>query len=160
MLTGQWPSGRRYVNEAQLHPGLELGGDELAYSRMMRKLSSTPGVPGADGEDGEFTVKLLKVRICWRNNSFCLRGYRHSGRGKTLRHLTCRAGPIFIKHLCIKLTPDGLKFVEFLKTFLKGCDYFVNFGVEENFILLCWVRNVEKVNYCKIIKTVIGVKLP
>ncbi|XP_076018245.1 chromodomain-helicase-DNA-binding protein 8 isoform X3 [Genypterus blacodes] len=60
VLTGQWPSGRRYVTEAQLHPALELGGDELAYSRMMRKASGTPGVPGADGEDGEFTVKLLK----------------------------------------------------------------------------------------------------
>lgn len=63
VLTGQWPSGRRYVTEAQLHPSFELGGDELTYSRMMRKASGTPGVPGADGEDGEFTVKLLKVSV-------------------------------------------------------------------------------------------------
>ncbi|XP_075953358.1 chromodomain-helicase-DNA-binding protein 8 isoform X1 [Anarhichas minor] len=60
MLTGQWPSGRRYVPEAQLNPGSELAGDEMAYTRVIRKPSGTPGVPGEDGEDGEFTVKLLK----------------------------------------------------------------------------------------------------
>ncbi|KAF7648394.1 hypothetical protein LDENG_00157570 [Lucifuga dentata] len=60
VLTGQWPSGRRYVSEAQLNQGMELGGDELAYARMMRKPGSIPGGPMADGEDGEFTVKLLK----------------------------------------------------------------------------------------------------
>ncbi|XP_070700523.1 chromodomain-helicase-DNA-binding protein 8 isoform X3 [Pempheris klunzingeri] len=60
VLTGQWPSGRRYVSEAQLHPSSELVGDEMAYTRVIRKPTSTPGGPGAEGEDGEFTVKLLK----------------------------------------------------------------------------------------------------
>uniref|UniRef100_A0A1A8GA94 Chromodomain helicase DNA binding protein 8 n=4 Tax=Nothobranchius TaxID=28779 RepID=A0A1A8GA94_9TELE len=60
VLTGQWPSGRRYVSEAQLHPGSELGGEEMAYSRVIRKPSSVPSILGTDGEDGEFTVKLLK----------------------------------------------------------------------------------------------------
>ncbi|XP_078143635.1 chromodomain-helicase-DNA-binding protein 8 isoform X2 [Centroberyx gerrardi] len=60
VLSGQWPSGRRYVSDAQLTPGSELGADELAYTRLMRKPNSTPGGPGAEGEDGEFTVKLLK----------------------------------------------------------------------------------------------------
>ncbi|XP_034558347.1 chromodomain-helicase-DNA-binding protein 8 isoform X2 [Notolabrus celidotus] len=60
VLSGQWPSGRRYVSEAQLNPTAELTGDEMAYTRIIRKPSSTPGGPGADGDDGEFTVKLLK----------------------------------------------------------------------------------------------------
>lgn len=63
VLTGQWPSGRRYVPEAQLNPGGELGGDELAYTRLIRKPNNMPGGPVVDGEDGEFTVKLLKVRV-------------------------------------------------------------------------------------------------
>uniref|UniRef100_A0AAX7T9T2 DNA helicase n=1 Tax=Astatotilapia calliptera TaxID=8154 RepID=A0AAX7T9T2_ASTCA len=37
VLTGQWPSGRRYVSEAQLNPNSELVGDEMAYTRVMRK---------------------------------------------------------------------------------------------------------------------------
>ncbi|XP_028283528.1 chromodomain-helicase-DNA-binding protein 8 isoform X3 [Parambassis ranga] len=60
VLSGQWPSGRRYVSEAQLNPSSELVGEEMAYARMIRKPSSMPSAPGADGEDGEFTVKLLK----------------------------------------------------------------------------------------------------
>ncbi|XP_041659897.1 chromodomain-helicase-DNA-binding protein 8 isoform X2 [Cheilinus undulatus] len=60
VLSGQWPSGRRYVSEAQLNPSSELVGDEMAYTRVMRKPIGTPGGPGADGDDGEFTVKLLK----------------------------------------------------------------------------------------------------
>ncbi|XP_034411870.1 chromodomain-helicase-DNA-binding protein 8 isoform X2 [Cyclopterus lumpus] len=60
MLTGQWPSGRRYMPEAQLNPSSELAGDEMAYTRVIRKPSGAPGGPGEDGEDGEFTVKLLK----------------------------------------------------------------------------------------------------
>ncbi|XP_068456612.1 chromodomain-helicase-DNA-binding protein 8 isoform X2 [Clinocottus analis] len=60
MLTGQWPSGRRYMPETQLNPSLELAGDEMAYTRVVRKPSGAPGGPGEDGEDGEFTVKLLK----------------------------------------------------------------------------------------------------
>ncbi|KAA8587477.1 hypothetical protein FQN60_016339 [Etheostoma spectabile] len=59
-LTGQWPSGRRYMPEAPLNTSSELAGDEMAYTRVIRKPSSTPGGPGEDGEDGEFTVKLLK----------------------------------------------------------------------------------------------------
>ncbi|XP_056247354.1 chromodomain-helicase-DNA-binding protein 8 isoform X2 [Seriola aureovittata] len=60
VLSGQWPSGRRYVPEAQLNPSSELVGDEMAYTRVIRKPSGVPGGPGAEGEDGEFTVKLLK----------------------------------------------------------------------------------------------------
>uniref|UniRef100_A0A8C4I5P1 Chromodomain helicase DNA binding protein 8 n=1 Tax=Dicentrarchus labrax TaxID=13489 RepID=A0A8C4I5P1_DICLA len=33
--TGQWPSGRRYVPEAQLNPSSELVGDEMAYTRLI-----------------------------------------------------------------------------------------------------------------------------
>lgn len=65
VLSGHWPSGRRYVSEAQLNPSSELTMDEMAYTRVIRKPTSTPGGPGADGEDGEFTVKLLKVRLQW-----------------------------------------------------------------------------------------------
>nr|XP_020460157.1 chromodomain-helicase-DNA-binding protein 8-like isoform X2 [Monopterus albus] len=60
VLTGHWPSGRRYVSEAQLNPSSELAGDKMAYTRIIRKPSSMPGGPGAEGEDGEFTVKLLR----------------------------------------------------------------------------------------------------
>lgn len=63
VLSGQWPSGRRYVTEAQLNPNPELVGDEMAYTRVIRKPALMSGGPGAEGEDGEFTVKLLKVRI-------------------------------------------------------------------------------------------------
>lgn len=63
VLTGQWPSGRRYVSEAQLNPSSELAGDEMAYTRVIRKSGIMPGGPGAEGDDGEFTVKLLKVRV-------------------------------------------------------------------------------------------------
>lgn len=66
VLTGQWPSGRRYVSEAQLHSSLELAGEEMGYTRVIRKPAGIPGIPGADPDDGEFTVKLLKVRIQWR----------------------------------------------------------------------------------------------
>lgn len=66
VLSGQWPSGRRYVSEAQLNPSSELVGDEMAYARVIRKPIGTPGIPVPDGDDGEFTVKLLKVRIQWR----------------------------------------------------------------------------------------------
>ncbi|KAM8727380.1 chromodomain-helicase-DNA-binding protein 8 isoform 3-T3 [Acanthopagrus schlegelii] len=60
VLTGQWPSGRRYIPEVQLNPSSELVGDEMAYTRVIRKPGVTPGGPGAEGDDGEFTVKLLK----------------------------------------------------------------------------------------------------
>lgn len=57
VLTGQWPSGRRYVSEAHVNQSGELQGDEMAYARAGRKAIGVPG----EGEDGEFTVKLLKV---------------------------------------------------------------------------------------------------
>ncbi|KAM9790504.1 chromodomain-helicase-DNA-binding protein 8 isoform X2 [Syngnathus typhle] len=57
VLTGQWPSGRRYVPETHINQSSELQGDEMAYARAGRKAI---GVPGGEGEDGEFTVKLLK----------------------------------------------------------------------------------------------------
>ncbi|XP_054479542.1 chromodomain-helicase-DNA-binding protein 8 isoform X2 [Anoplopoma fimbria] len=60
ILSGQWPSGRRYLPEAQLNPSSELVGGEMAYTRVIRKPSGMPGGPGEEGEDGEFTVKLLK----------------------------------------------------------------------------------------------------
>ncbi|KAM9719285.1 chromodomain-helicase-DNA-binding protein 8 isoform 2-T2 [Menidia menidia] len=60
VLSGQWPSGRRYLPEAQLNPSSELLGDEAAYTRVVRKPSGTPTGLGGEGEDGEFTVKLLK----------------------------------------------------------------------------------------------------
>lgn len=63
VVSGQWPSGRRYVSEAQLNPGSDFPGDEMAYARMIHKPVGVPGGPGADGEDGEFTVKLLKVLL-------------------------------------------------------------------------------------------------
>lgn len=63
VVSGQWPSGRRYVSEAQLNSSSEFTGDEMAYARMIRKPMGMPGGPGADGEDGEFTVKLLKVPL-------------------------------------------------------------------------------------------------
>ncbi|XP_072297120.1 chromodomain-helicase-DNA-binding protein 8 isoform X3 [Eucyclogobius newberryi] len=58
VLSGQWPSGRRYLPEVQLNPSSDFGGDELYYTRLIRK--PLPIGPGAEGEDGEFTVKLLK----------------------------------------------------------------------------------------------------
>lgn len=63
VVSGQWPSGRRYVSEAQLNPSSEFTGDEMAYAQMIRKPMGMPGGPGGDGEDGEFTVKLLKVGL-------------------------------------------------------------------------------------------------
>ncbi|XP_026229672.1 chromodomain-helicase-DNA-binding protein 8 isoform X3 [Anabas testudineus] len=60
VLTGQWPSGRRYVSEAQLNQSSDLVGDKMGFPRMIRKPTGMSGGPGGDGEDGEFTVKLLK----------------------------------------------------------------------------------------------------
>uniref|UniRef100_H2SVH7 Chromodomain helicase DNA binding protein 8 n=1 Tax=Takifugu rubripes TaxID=31033 RepID=H2SVH7_TAKRU len=53
VVSGQWPSGRRYVSETQLNPSSEFTGDEMAYARMIRKPMGMPGGPGGDGEDGE-----------------------------------------------------------------------------------------------------------
>ncbi|XP_067108594.1 chromodomain-helicase-DNA-binding protein 8 isoform X1 [Osmerus mordax] len=62
VLTGQWPAGRRYTAENQLTSASDEqgGGDELSYSRLMRKGHSTPGGEATDEQDSEFTVKLLK----------------------------------------------------------------------------------------------------
>uniref|UniRef100_A0A671XZG9 Chromodomain helicase DNA binding protein 8 n=1 Tax=Sparus aurata TaxID=8175 RepID=A0A671XZG9_SPAAU len=62
VLTSQWPSGRRYVPEAQLNPSSELVGDEMAYTRVIRKPSATPGGPGAEGDDGEFTLLVNRSK--------------------------------------------------------------------------------------------------
>lgn len=58
VLSGQWPSGRRYLPEAPIIPSSDFGGDEMSYPRLIRKPMLMG--PGAEGEDGEFTVKLLK----------------------------------------------------------------------------------------------------
>uniref|UniRef100_A0A3Q1J4Q8 Uncharacterized protein n=1 Tax=Anabas testudineus TaxID=64144 RepID=A0A3Q1J4Q8_ANATE len=63
VLTGQWPSGRRYVSEAQLNQSSDLVGDKMGFPRMIRKPTGMSGGPGGDGEDGEFTVKLLKLLV-------------------------------------------------------------------------------------------------
>lgn len=63
VLSGHWPSGRRYQSEVQFNSNSEMMGDEMSYIRVMRKPSCPPSGLGADGEDGEFTVKLLKVRV-------------------------------------------------------------------------------------------------
>uniref|UniRef100_A0A6Q2YKY8 DNA helicase n=1 Tax=Esox lucius TaxID=8010 RepID=A0A6Q2YKY8_ESOLU len=51
VLSGQWPTGRRYTSDAQLHPYSEdVGaGDELSFTRLMRKGNSTPSGEAADG---------------------------------------------------------------------------------------------------------------
>ncbi|KAF4089766.1 hypothetical protein AMELA_G00070590 [Ameiurus melas] len=60
VLTGHWPSGRRYTSDPQLTLAYdEQGlGDDLGYTRISRKGNSTHS--GQDGEETEFTVKLLK----------------------------------------------------------------------------------------------------
>lgn len=62
VLTGHWPSGRRYTSDPQLTLAYdEQGlGDNPGYTRISRKGNST--LSGQDGEETEFTVKLLKVR--------------------------------------------------------------------------------------------------
>ncbi|CAB1326523.1 unnamed protein product [Coregonus sp. 'balchen'] len=49
VLSGKWPTGRRYASDAQLNPGSDdLGaGDELSFARLMRKGNSTPDPDGA-----------------------------------------------------------------------------------------------------------------
>uniref|UniRef100_A0A665X8A1 Chromodomain helicase DNA binding protein 8 n=1 Tax=Echeneis naucrates TaxID=173247 RepID=A0A665X8A1_ECHNA len=44
VLSGQWPSGRRYIPEAQLNPSSELVGDEMAYTRVIRKPNMPDGL--------------------------------------------------------------------------------------------------------------------
>ncbi len=64
VLTGHWPSGRRYVSDIQLNTPSEehdLGGD-LGYPRVVRKSNSALSAEALEGQESEFTVKLLKVR--------------------------------------------------------------------------------------------------
>lgn len=66
VLTGHWPSGRRYVSDIQLNTTSEelvLGGD-LGYPRVARKSNSSLSAEALEGQESEFTVKLLKVRWC------------------------------------------------------------------------------------------------
>lgn len=93
VVSGQWPSGRRYVSEAQLNPSSEFTGDEMAYARMIRKPMAMPGGPGAEGEDGEFTVKLLKVALL-------LRGEERSGAERRERS---------VETLMVVFQEEGLK---------------------------------------------------
>ncbi|MEQ2163856.1 hypothetical protein GOODEAATRI_000349 [Goodea atripinnis] len=88
VLTGQWPSGRRYIPEAQLHQSSELVGEEMAYTRVIRKPSSTPGGIGAEGEDGEFTVKLLKeegLKLTFSKQALMPNGSGGEGSGRKKR---------------------------------------------------------------------------
>uniref|UniRef100_A0A4W5RV96 Chromodomain-helicase-DNA-binding protein 8 n=1 Tax=Hucho hucho TaxID=62062 RepID=A0A4W5RV96_9TELE len=87
VLSGQWPTGRRYVSDAQLNPGSDdLGaGDELSFARLMRKGNSTPGGEGAAGEESEFTVKLLKeegLKLTFSKHALMSNGGEGSGRRK------------------------------------------------------------------------------
>lgn len=66
VITGHWPSGRRYIPETHLSGAPEdhdLGGD-LGYPRVIRKSNSALSAEAVEGQDTEFTVKLLKVRRC------------------------------------------------------------------------------------------------
>lgn len=63
VLTGHWPSGRRYTSDSQhaLTYDEHRIGDDLGYIHISRKGSST--LSGQNGKETEFTVKLLKVRM-------------------------------------------------------------------------------------------------
>ncbi|KAM9500245.1 chromodomain-helicase-DNA-binding protein 8 isoform 1-T1 [Clarias gariepinus] len=60
VLTGHWPTGRRYTSDPQLAQAYdEQGlGDDLSHMRTSRKGNST--LSGQDVGETEFTVKLLK----------------------------------------------------------------------------------------------------
>ncbi|XP_051990554.1 chromodomain-helicase-DNA-binding protein 8-like isoform X2 [Xyrauchen texanus] len=62
VLTGHWPSGRRYVSDVHLNvPSEELDlGDDLGFPRVPRKSNSDLSAEAVEGQDTEFTVKLLK----------------------------------------------------------------------------------------------------
>ncbi|XP_070988632.1 chromodomain-helicase-DNA-binding protein 8-like isoform X2 [Oncorhynchus clarkii lewisi] len=87
VLSGQWPTGRRYASDAQLNPGSDdLGaGDELSFARLMRKGNSTPGGEGADGQESEFTVKLLKeegLKLTFSKHALMSNGSGGEGSGR------------------------------------------------------------------------------
>uniref|UniRef100_A0A8C1SRI0 Chromodomain-helicase-DNA-binding protein 8 n=1 Tax=Cyprinus carpio TaxID=7962 RepID=A0A8C1SRI0_CYPCA len=62
VLTGHWPSGRRYVSDIQLNATSEEHdiGDGLGYPRVARKSNSALSTEALEGQESEFTVKLLK----------------------------------------------------------------------------------------------------
>ncbi|XP_071217422.1 chromodomain-helicase-DNA-binding protein 8-like isoform X3 [Salvelinus alpinus] len=90
VLSGQWPTGRRYASDAQLNPGSDdLGaGDELSFARLMRKGNNTPGGEGADGQESEFTVKLLKeegLKLTFSKHALMSNGSGGEGSGRRKR---------------------------------------------------------------------------
>ncbi|XP_024291852.1 chromodomain-helicase-DNA-binding protein 8 [Oncorhynchus tshawytscha] len=90
VLSGQWPTGRRYASDAQLNPGSDdLGaGDELSFARLMRKGNSTPGGEGADRQESEFTVKLLKeegLKLTFSKHALMSNGSGGEGSGRRKR---------------------------------------------------------------------------
>uniref|UniRef100_A0A8K9X9Z4 Chromodomain-helicase-DNA-binding protein 8 n=1 Tax=Oncorhynchus mykiss TaxID=8022 RepID=A0A8K9X9Z4_ONCMY len=90
VLSGQWPTGRRYASDAQLNPGSDdLGaGDELSFARLMRKGNSTPGGERADGQESEFTVKLLKeegLKLTFSKHALMSNGSGGEGSGRRTR---------------------------------------------------------------------------
>ncbi|XP_055722406.1 chromodomain-helicase-DNA-binding protein 8-like isoform X2 [Salvelinus fontinalis] len=90
VLSGQWPTGRRYASDAQLNPGSDdLGaGDELSFARLMRKGNNTPGGEGGDGQESEFTVKLLKeegLKLTFSKHTLMSNGSGGEGSGRRKR---------------------------------------------------------------------------
>ncbi|XP_034147358.1 chromodomain-helicase-DNA-binding protein 8 isoform X3 [Esox lucius] len=90
VLSGQWPTGRRYTSDAQLHPYSEdVGaGDELSFTRLMRKGNSTPSGEAADGAESEFTVKLLKeegLKLTFSKHALMSNGSGGEGSGRRKR---------------------------------------------------------------------------
>ncbi|KAJ8011779.1 hypothetical protein DPEC_G00061800 [Dallia pectoralis] len=90
VLSGQWPTGRRYTSDAQLHPySDDIGaGDELSFTRLMRKGNSTPGGETADGQESEFTVKLLKeegLKLTFSKHALMSNGSGGEGSGRRKR---------------------------------------------------------------------------
>uniref|UniRef100_A0A8C1Q3A0 Chromodomain helicase DNA binding protein 8 n=1 Tax=Cyprinus carpio TaxID=7962 RepID=A0A8C1Q3A0_CYPCA len=63
VLTGHWPSGRRYVSDILLNATSEehdLGGD-LGYPRVPRKSNSALSAEALEGQESEFTLVLHSV---------------------------------------------------------------------------------------------------
>ncbi|XP_030629653.1 chromodomain-helicase-DNA-binding protein 8 [Chanos chanos] len=89
VLTGHWPSGRRYISDPQLHPASdELGvGNEMGYTRVARKGNSAAGESG-EGQDTEFTVKLLKeegLKLTFSKQALLPNGSAGEGSGRKRR---------------------------------------------------------------------------
>uniref|UniRef100_A0A8C1SQW9 Chromodomain helicase DNA binding protein 8 n=1 Tax=Cyprinus carpio TaxID=7962 RepID=A0A8C1SQW9_CYPCA len=58
VLTGHWPSGRRYVSDIQLNATSEEHdiGDGLGYPRVARKSNSALSTEALEGQESEFTL--------------------------------------------------------------------------------------------------------